>query len=48
MVLTARTKSFLWAIFSLNVVYSVTAYYIRQLMGGSHKPIPVDEVMQSS
>jgi hypothetical protein len=48
MLLIAGTNSFLWVIFSLNVVYSVAAYYVHQLIGGSHKLIPVDEVVQSS
>ena len=46
--LIAGTNSSLLAIFSLNVVDSVAAYYVHQLMEGSHKPIPVDEVVQSS
>ncbi len=48
MSLKVRTNSFLWAIFSLNVVWSATAYYVHQLLGGSHAPIPADEVVQSS
>jgi hypothetical protein len=48
MLLEVRTNSFLWAISSLNVVCFAAAYCVHQLMGGSHTPIPVDEVVQSS